>query len=390
MSLTGNPPPLLLSTKIRPLLITAIVGFIILEVVALSPSPLEEPPGPTMISPENLIQNLPGEETLAPGIPKEKVPEYTVEKFHYVSSKAGQKQWMIDASRANLFHKIKLVHARTVTAYLYDPDGKTTVVTGKEAKYFMDEKDLEMFGSVHTKFPDGFETTSEYLRYHPDTRKIEIPTSYAVDGSGHEENGQDIEFQSRGLKFEMGYSEIYLPEAVHFTMIRRGPKNTTTQGVPEKTTIDSDHCTIYRAKQTAHFTMDPGRSLDSRFVLINQPTLFVRGRRADLNYGDFSQVLQYLTAYDDVLVKEKSSGPDTNLRYGTGGRADFDTHRDIIVLTEYPQVYQDHDTVTGDIITMHRDTDIIEVEHSNAFSTGQQQQQQQQPKAQSQPSASGN
>jgi len=58
------------------------------------------------------------------------------------------------------------------------------------------------------------------------------------------------------------------------------------------------------------------------------------------------------------------------MKYATGGRADFDSHKNVIVLTEYPQVYQDEDTVTGDKILLHRDTDIIEVEHSNAFSQG--------------------
>jgi lipopolysaccharide export system protein LptA len=102
----------------------------------------------------------------------------------------------------------------------------------------------------------------------------------------------------------------------------------------------------------------------------------VRSRRAHLNYGDFSQVLQYLIAYDDVLIKEtgikkieKNPKPEV-LRYATSGQADFDTHRDIILLTQFPQVYQGEDTATGDIILMHRDTDVIEIEHSNSFSQG--------------------
>jgi hypothetical protein len=76
-----------------------------------------------------------------------------------------------------------------------------------------------------------------------------------------------------------------------------------------------------------------------------------------------------LTAYDDVLIKETGS-TDHTLRYATGGQADFDTNRDVIVLSKFPQAYQDQDTVTGDIILMHRETDVIEIEHSNAFSGG--------------------
>ena len=79
-----------------------------------------------------------------------------------------------------------------------------------------------------------------------------------------------------------------------------------------------------------------------------------------------------MIAFEDVLIKEisKNKGPENLLKYATGGRADFDSTHDVIKITEFPQCYQDNDTVTGDIIIMHRDTDLVEVEHSNAFSQG--------------------
>jgi hypothetical protein len=155
----------------------------------------------------------------------------------------------------------------------------------------------------------------------------------------------------------------------------------------DSTTIDSDRCVIHRDQQVAYFTMEASRPLKSRFVRINQPTLFARGRRATLNYGDFSKILKYLVVYEDVLIKELPAAPTASptpmaeapsakaqppsLRYGTGGRADFDSAKDLIILTEFPQVYQDNDTVTGDVIVVHRNTDVIEVEHSNSYSQGQ-------------------
>jgi hypothetical protein len=165
------------------------------------------------------------------------------------------------------------------------------------------------------------------------------------------------------------------------TMERVGAKKDSNAGVPDRTVIDSDHCLIDREQRIAHFTMNPSRPLDTRFVHINEPTLFARSRRADLNYGESSTTLQYLIAYEDVLVKEKTKKPEKSeknnpqpeqpvLRYATGGHADFDTRRDVIILTEFPQAYQGGDTVTGDRIVVHRDSDIVEVEHSNSFSQG--------------------
>ena len=365
--------------RFRPWIMAILGALIIMEIVALSPAPLEEGGGATnaLVDPETLMGD--DEVTLATGIPKEKIAEYSVNQFQYVSTQASEKQWKLIADRAFLYNVEKLVHARQIHAYLYDPDGQITIVTGKEAKYFMNQRDLEVFGNVHTVFPDGFELNSDYLRYKPNDRKILIPQKYVVHGNGHEKEGQNIQFVSHGMDFAMGRSEIILPEDVHMTMekIPSTPPSPTPDGrppTPDRTTNDSDRAVIYRNKQVAHFTMYPSRPLKTRFVHITQPTLFTRARRAQLNYGDFSQLLQYMIAFDDVFIKEtgSDSGPETSLRYATGGRADFDSKSDIIKITEFPQCYQDNDTVTGDIIIMHRDTDLVEVEHSNAFSQGSQ------------------
>lgn len=390
-SQNGQTLPLarrLASRKVRPILLGATALLIIMQIVALSPSSLEESKAvaPSVLEPESLIKGEKGEVTLATGIPKDRIPEYTVEQFDYVSTRDGEKQWKLLAQKAFLYNREKLMHARRVKAFLYDPEGKITVVTGKESKYFMNKRDLEVFGDVDVTFPDGFHLKTDYLQYFPTTKKINIPISYAVEGDGEESNGQKIHFTSQGLDWAMGPSaKIVLREAVKFTVDNSGPAPSPSaspgltpavaQGAVARsenkdgpTTIISDHCEIYRSKQLAHFTMNPHRALKKRFVKITQPNLYAQSRRADMNYGDFAKMLQYMTAFEDVLIRE--TGGQSTLQYATGGRADFDGKRNLIVLSEFPQVYQDNDTVTGDIILLHRDTDIVEVEHSNAFSQG--------------------
>lgn len=364
--------------RLRPVFMVAVVALVITEIVAFSPSSVEE--GGTKsaaVDPDTLLDNEEG--TLATGIPNHRIAEYTVDQFQYVSTQGGEKQWKLIATKAFLYSKEKLVHARQIRAFLFDPDGKITVVTGKEAKYFMNQRDLEVFGDVHTVFPDGFELNSDYLRYRPGERKIEIPIQYFVRGDGNEKDGQNIQFESYGLDFAMARSTIILPQDVKLTMEKRttpGPSPApvlagsppVSKTEPERTVIHSDRAVIYRDKQISHFTMRADRPLTQRFVRITQPTMFTRARRAELRYGDFSSLLQYMVVFDDVLIKD--TGTTASLRYATGGRADFDAQSDVIKLTKFPQAYQDNDTVTGDIIIMHRDSDLVEVEHSNAFSQG--------------------
>ncbi len=361
---------------LRRFLIGGLSFLVIAEIVALSPSSLEEGSVPALLDPSVLRENM--QASLATGIPLDRVPEYSVDQFQYVSTQGTQKQWKLLAKKAFLYHREKLVHAREVVAYLYNPDGNVTLVAGLEAKFLMTQRDLEVFGAVKTKFPDGFTTESEYLRYLPNQHQVLVPPTYEVKGHGRQPGEQEIIFNSLGLEFDMATSVIELSQAVRFTMIKVEPDRnkeglegkTQKTAVPDRTTIESDHCQILRGKQLAHFTMDPKKRLEDRFVHTTQPRLRARSRKVDLNYDNSPNLLQYLVAYDDVLIHETNS-EDKVTRYGTGGRADFDTHRNVIVLKEYPQVYQNEDTVTGDVILLHRDTDIVEVEHSNAFSEGQ-------------------
>ena len=342
-------------------------AIITTQIVALIPSSLEEGKSTSIgVDPDLLVQD--DEPTLVPGIPKNRIPEYSIEQFHYVSLQDGQKLWRVEARKAFLYNPERLSHSRGVTAYLYDPEGKITKVTSNEARYFMNKKDLELYGKVKTIFPDGFELDSEYMKYKPNNRHIEIPTEYLAHGIGSENEGQRFSFISKGLDYTLGEPLVHLKKEVKVTLEKLNSPNDKAHGVPDVTTIESDHCLIDRSLSLAFFTMNPKRPLKSRFVYITQPTLYSRARRADLNYGDFSKVLQYIVAYEDVFIKDK--GEDQLLRYATGGRADFDTKEDIVKLTQFPQAYQSEDTVTGDVIIMHRDTDIIEVEHSNAFSSG--------------------
>lgn len=359
--------------NLRKLLMAGIMGLVILEIVALSPASLEVGAPAAKLSEESLVgSEQDAEATLATGIPRSRIPEYSIENFNYTSTSGERKQWNLVANRAFLYNAEQVVHARVVTAYLHNPDGKITVVTGREAKYFMNGRDLEIFGDVVTRFPDGFETRSEYLRYRPGIGKVDIPQKYLVQGGGQEEKGQHMAFKSQGMEFQMDQKLVVLPQAVHVTMTRTQPTGSHPRGSQEKTSIESDYCVINRAKQTAEFSMFAHRKVESRFVKINQPSLYAQSRRAVLNYGDNAKILEYLSAREDVLIREKPSAQQpSSERYCTGGRADFDAHRNVIVLRDFPQVYQDNDTITGELILVHRDNDLVEVEHSNAYSSGQ-------------------
>ncbi len=350
--------------------LAAVAAMILVQGVALLPTPLEKAVSSGQVDPEELKPGE-GEVVLAPGIPKDQLPDYTVEDFQYVSTQGNLKQWRLVANKANMFNSLRVVHAQKIRALLFNPTGEPTVVTGREAKYFVDERDLEVFGDVVTQFPDGFSTKSEYLRYQPGPRIIQIPETYAVHGESDEDGDSDqtLDFDSMGMHYPMNANEVLLPRNVKAIMRQGSKKTDSNVGVEDETEIRSDKCIMDRNAHIAHFTMYPERPVDKRFVRITQPELFAKSRKADLHYGDFKDVVNYLTATEDVLMEEVD--PETEeLRYSTGGRADFDSRKKLVILSEFPQVYQDDDTITGDVILMHRETGMVEVEHGNAFNSG--------------------
>jgi len=346
----------------RPILLIALACFIILEVVALNPAPLEEKASTSaepFFTEEEAMESLStSQKPLAPGIPTDRVPDYHTEQYRYISLQGTLKQWKMQAESANVYNKEKIVHSKDVTIELFDSSDKITLVTSQEAKYYFNDKEVELFGNVNITLPDGFKIKSEYLKYLTPTKILDIPTKYFVEGKGHSQDGKrDLFFTSMGMMFDQNKNLVDLRSQTHFEMTRIERNNETT-------VIVSDTCRIDRNAQIATFKMN----YDKAYTKLNQPNLYVQSRKMDLFYSGSSELLEYLFAKDDVYIEESKNGK--KVKTGTCQLAKFDNKKNFIIMTQFPQVYQDKNTVTGDRIIMDRDHDLIEVEQSNAFSNG--------------------
>lgn len=338
------------------------------KLALLSPRALESPPGELEgIDPADLEEPA---AAAATAIPTE-APDTAIERFDYLATSRGVREWRILAQRALLYQTAGVVHGRTIEAFLFDSlGGPPTRVTGLESRYEMKGRDLEIFGDVRTEFPDGFVIESPYLKYLPAKRRLEIPVRYAVHGQGLPGAADEsrVEFRCHGLDHDLntGVADLLADVVLEFFQKPAPGRG----GVPERTEIRSDRGRVLRADRTAHFTMK-----GEGYVKVRQPKLFGRGRQGRLRYGGGVQKLRYLELTQDVLIVEDEveQRPGQAAKYATGGRAEFDAAEDLITLTEYPQAYQGGDTVTGERILVHRTTDVVEVEGSNAYSSGEEQ-----------------
>jgi len=363
----------------------AVGAVIFFQIVAFSPKRLEEEGAPEEITPDALKPNY-QDSFVSVTIPADRVPEYTVEGFQSVSSQSGVKQWRVQAERAFFYQADGIIHAREVNSEIYDAEGKITYVTSKEAKFFMTSKDLELFGDVKTTFPTGLETLSPYMLYQASNKDVTVPSAYPVEGHSVEPNpktkgglsdSESFDFRSKGMHYIGSVNCVDLLSEVVVHVKKKNPGRN-----PEITTIESDHAGIDRKKNIILFTMLEARADALRFVRITQPGMTSKSRRAEFRIHADPKKVRTMRAMDDVKIEEKpqlssdySSNPrrktrSEKSRYATAGIAEFDSERNAIILRDYPQVYQDRDTITGETIIVYRDSDLVEVDQSNAFSEG--------------------
>ena len=306
-------------------LIAVAVAVLAIGIVATrfgGPTAIQVPNGPTPM--ESAIQWLGSGESIAPDIPKNQVPDYTVVDFDSMSVRHKTKNWRVMAKTARLYNAQNTLHLKDVTTHIYQLDSADsqgiTVITSQEAKLLTQSDQIELFGDVRAHLPDQSLVRSEYMRFFSEQRHIEVPLRFVVNGESAEGSEKTL-FTSNGFIYSGKNDSILLPSQVVFRYHRRK--------APQITEITSDLATIYRKEKVATFSM---RSPAKAFVRIRQTDFLMRSRLADVFFGAQKERVHYLKAHDDVYFQE---GTDKDrARYGTCGLAEFDAKANVIFLTK--------------------------------------------------------
>jgi LPS export ABC transporter protein LptC len=202
-------------------LLAAVAILLFWQVVALWPSstPVEDSPGNPPNAPQALKTEPAREAPTFRGFspPVAAAPDYSIQRFRYVSVSTGQKQWQLLARSADFYSDHDTVLAQEIQAELFSNDLKQTLsvkVTGREARYLVSTRELEVGGNVRASFPDGSEIQSDYLRFDPKLRRVLIPTRYFTQGKGPNSKTTQISFTSQGLEGSLDEGHFVLPANV--------------------------------------------------------------------------------------------------------------------------------------------------------------------------------
>jgi len=343
---------LIKNSQLQSFFLLALFIFFVGHFILLSPASLEEDfNGVRVVSPKDLLSFLQNEtETLAKPVPVNTAPSYSIRELEFFATSESQKNWKLVARKANMYQKEELMHARDMTLYL----GDGTRVQSKEGVLYTQTNEMEFFGDVHVYFKDGTTTLCDYAKalMRPVTQ-ISVPENEWIQGQKQNPNSL-IEFTSKGFFYlDQEPKDMKLLHDVEF--------NITTD---KKTKVRADTGVYRESANYALFTMNEDRPLDEQFVQVTQTDLYIKSRVLHVNLTA-SQKLDNLVATGDVYLKDTHDPIHTST--STSGKATYYDGKDEIYLTDFPQVYQDGDTITGDTIVFNRKKDIIEVKQSNAI-----------------------
>ena len=335
------------STQFPSFLLAGVAIFLVAYFTLLSPSSLEEDfSGVRVVHPKDLLNFLKNESepVLAKGIPTEITPAYSLRNFDFFSTNENKPQLKFSAKKSNFYQKEQLIHAKDAVVTLPD----STTVTSRESLYDTLKNEIEFYGDVVTTFENGVVLRSHYMKaITRPTLNILIPVTEAVSGEKNDPSSSVL-FKSYGLSYiDSENKELKLISNVVATVSN-----------DRKTQIQSDRARVPLSKNKLYFYMNENQNFDRQFVKVHQLDLEMKSRSVEINLKNSK--LESISALSDVSIREHSF-------YSTSGKATFIENTNQIELTDFPQVYQDKDTITGDTIIYNRTEDTIEVKQSNAI-----------------------
>jgi lipopolysaccharide transport protein LptA len=326
--------------------------FFVAHLLLLSPSSLEEDfTGMRVIHPKDLLAFLRNDPETPATVPflRSVAPSYSARDGILYSTEGGKPKFKLLARKTNLYQEHQIAHIREARVFLEDG----TEITSKEALYDLVKSQVTFMGSVQSQFKEGAIVKSELaiLEIKP-VMHLSIPTTEAVQGK-KTNLASPVLFESMGLEYSEQDKTIHLLSKVKVRVT--GPKPVE---------VMSDHCDVIQSKDLLEFTMDDSKIIERQFVVANDPGLLLKSRRMEVKLHSGRQV-EEIVALQDVFFE--NLGQSDSKTQGTGGRGVYRVRQNEITLSEFPQLYQDRDTVTGDTITYNRTSERVEVTQSNAI-----------------------
>jgi len=283
--------------------------------------------------------------------------KYSMTGVKYALLKKNHKDSLFYADNLVLLNKNNLMVADTAKIFLFDEAQKTTQIQSKKVFFKMSEKDLELKDNVYILFHDGVWVRTSSAFYNVKEEKFSSKDYFW----GETPKTQSDVISFSGVGFEGSKKELKLTV---LGQVKVKAKNYKTN---QETNVFADRAMFDRQERKISFFMDSPLKL----VNAKQDTLNISSKIQTLFYDEKSSKIKKLQAEENVFIEETDpKKASQGLKTATCELAEFEVLENKLILSKFPTVYQENDTLTGEVITFYRDKNIVEVLQANAYHEG--------------------
>ena len=130
----------------------------------------------------------------------EKLPDATIENVRYSGSKGDEREWELEADRAEHTKDSDLI-VLTMVKFLYFTDNKLiSTLTGKEGTYSESTGDIRIRGNVKVVSTEGYRLSTEALDYSTETKLVTTDERVKISTDGLVITGKGLEMDVDGGK----------------------------------------------------------------------------------------------------------------------------------------------------------------------------------------------
>jgi len=125
-----------------------------------------------------------------------------LEKIQFVEDKQGRRTWELEAKSVRQYEDQDLIVLEDVKVTVFTKEGRAFVLSGKQATFHQDSKDMELEGDVLLTSSDGYRLKTRSIAYRHEERKAQTADPVEIEGEEIrvKGNGMVVDIEARTFR----------------------------------------------------------------------------------------------------------------------------------------------------------------------------------------------
>ena len=124
------------------------------------------------------------------------------EKVQFVEDKQGRRTWELEAKSVRQYEDQDLVLLEDVKVTVFTKEGRSFVLSGRQARLHQESKDMELEGDVLLTSSDGYRLKTRSIAYRHGEKKVQTADPVEIEGEELRVhgNGMVVDIEARTFR----------------------------------------------------------------------------------------------------------------------------------------------------------------------------------------------